>query len=488
MNNLIPHFISEQYKKNKHKGLFKAYTMFVDISGFTQLTETLMKHEKDGAEVLTEALNNIFNPVVKNIFDNGGMISTFAGDAFTAIFRGRNKRVLESAIYVNKFFKDNKIIDTKYGKFEMGVKVGLSYGKVDWGILGKHGKHTYYFKGEAIDGCAESEHRANKSDIVLDNKIIEKLKIDNGKLVVKEDGYFKFKTKAVKPKPVKARSEQFKLTTKDLSPFILDAVIGFKGKAEFREVVSVFISFDKPRSTTALNEFVTQLIEGSYNYGGYFNKVDFGDKGGVALLLFGAPVSYENNIERALNFVLHLNNSINKLKFRAGITFGTVYSGIMGGKERYEYTAIGDIVNLSARFMMKAKWNKFWVSDHISENQDRTHRFNKLGKFKFRGKSGKITAYELVQKKEKGEAALFDGKIIGREVELKQLKKYTKPIFRNSFAGVTYIYGEAGIGKSRLVYELKQKLKDKVNWFYLPCENILKKSFNPVIYFLKNYF
>ena len=83
MNNLIPEFISEQYKANKLSGTFKAYTMFVDISGFTQLTETLMKHQKYGAEVLTDILNNIFNPIVKNIYNNNGIITTFAGDAYS---------------------------------------------------------------------------------------------------------------------------------------------------------------------------------------------------------------------------------------------------------------------------------------------------------------------------------------------------------------------------------------------------------------------
>ena len=75
MHNLIPYYISEQFKNNILKGSFKAYTMFVDISGFTKLTEMIMKHEKDGAEVLTEVLNIIFNPLVKNIYENGGIIS-----------------------------------------------------------------------------------------------------------------------------------------------------------------------------------------------------------------------------------------------------------------------------------------------------------------------------------------------------------------------------------------------------------------------------
>ena len=496
MNNLIPYYILEQYKINNFKGSFKAYTMFVDISGFTKLTETLMKHKKDGAEVLTEVLNIIFNPIVKSIYANGGIISTYAGDAFTAMFEIKpgsentkvNHGIINSALYVNKHIKDNKVIETKYGKFSMRVKVGLSYGKVDWGIIGKGGKNTYYFKGEAIDGCTKSEHNAEKDEIVLDDKIIKQLAIDEEHLIVKDDGYYKLLPETIKLDSKKTKSVTFKYTKKDLQSFIPDSIINFRGKAEFREIVSVFISFDESEKEPVLNEFVIELIEESSNYGGYLNKIDFGDKGGVALILFGAPISHENNIERALNFILQIRKNITDLKFRTGITYGTVYAGIMGGEERCEYTAIGDIVNLSARYMMKAEWNEFWISENIVKKVNRIYEFKKAGDFEFKGKTGEIPVYELIKKKESIEETFFEDEIVGREEELKQLDNYIRPIYKNKFAGIIYVYGEAGIGKSRLVWELKKQVSATLNWFYFPCEEILRKSFNPIIYFLKNYF
>ena len=510
MRNLIPHLISEQYKQNNFNGSFEAYTMFVDISGFTKLTETLMLHKKDGAEVLTDVLNSIFDPIVEKIYQNNGMISTFAGDAFTAIFPVVDEKsyetVLTSAKYINSFFKDNKIVDTKFGKFDMGVKVGISYGGVKWGILGKGGKHTYYFRGEAIDGCAKSEHHAEKGDIIIDNKFAGQFKNENPQSMLLKssnnkigDNHLKLDASSIEFETSKQIVKEFELKEEDLTPFTLDTVIFLKNKAEFREVVSVFISFDEPDSKESLNIFTTELIKQSYNYGGYFNKIDFGDKGGVALLIFGAPISYENNIERALNFILDIKNKSLNINFRAGITSGTVYAGIIGGEKRCEYTAIGDIVNLSARFMMKSKWGEFWVSKEILNNQQAVYEFKDLGVFEFKGKSGKIPAYKLIKKKEKVQNRFFDDKIFGREEELKKLKKFVEPIFKTrKSTGILYIYGEAGIGKSRLVYELKTRLTTETpiinyqlppfNWFYMPCEEIIRKSFNPIIYFLTNYF
>ncbi len=56
MKNLIPHFIQNQYKKEKFAGNFEALTMFVDISGFTPLIEALMKGGDEGAEILSNIL------------------------------------------------------------------------------------------------------------------------------------------------------------------------------------------------------------------------------------------------------------------------------------------------------------------------------------------------------------------------------------------------------------------------------------------------
>ena len=67
MRPLIPDFIHKQYWANRFKGQFSAVAMFVDLSGFTSLTEALMQYHRDGAETLTDILNNVFNPVVAQI-------------------------------------------------------------------------------------------------------------------------------------------------------------------------------------------------------------------------------------------------------------------------------------------------------------------------------------------------------------------------------------------------------------------------------------
>ena len=184
MRNLIPHFIQEEYKKGNFEGNFEALTMFVDVSGFTPMTQALMKHGHEGAEILAKIMNGIFDLLIDAVYECGGFVSVFAGDAFTAIFPiggdviPANEFVLHVFACVGRIqsvFLRHGIQTTPYGQFTLQFKVGLSGGTVNWGIVGKTEK-TFFFRGEAIDGCAISEHRADKGDIIFDEQVAQAIR------------------------------------------------------------------------------------------------------------------------------------------------------------------------------------------------------------------------------------------------------------------------------------------------------------------------
>ena len=146
MKNLLPHFIHDQFQQGNFEGSFQAFSMFVDISGFTQMTETLMKGGNEGAEILSAILNKIFEPTVDAIYERGGFISTFAGDGFTAIFPLLPKHAfhtLACAEGIRTIFEKHSFQKTRFGEFTFGVKIGLSHGCVEWGIVGS----SYAFCG-----------------------------------------------------------------------------------------------------------------------------------------------------------------------------------------------------------------------------------------------------------------------------------------------------------------------------------------------------
>ena len=115
MRPLVPTFIIERFKKNEKRGSFCSTTLFVDISGFTPLTEQLMQHGTEGAEILSDILDQIFEPLVEQVYAQDGIIPHFAGDAFTAIFEGNKTNVVANiALEMKLKFDKNPFIQTKF--------------------------------------------------------------------------------------------------------------------------------------------------------------------------------------------------------------------------------------------------------------------------------------------------------------------------------------------------------------------------------------
>jgi len=481
---ILPWVILDNFDKKNLSGKFNATTMFIDISGFTAMTQTLMKNGKEGAEILTQVINEVFTPSIDSIYNSGGFISTFAGDAFTAIFpedKTNPNDALVSANKINEIFTKIGIQKTKFGNFELAVKIGLSFGNVEWGIIENDIQNAYYFKGTAIEMASDSEHQCSKGEIVVDENIlnlvesnIESCEISNGYRKV-----YNIIDKTTSFVPQNEHTKQI-----DVSPFIPKSILDLNTQGEFRDIVSCFVSFNEEN----FEQYISQVITLADQYGGYFNKVDFGDKGGVALILFGAPVGIEKAIERACDFALSINN-ISGFSMRAGLTFGTVFAGIIGSEKRCEYTALGMGVNLSARFMMNANWGDLYLDKNVFNNIKNTFQVNFLGERNFKGFVADIPVYSLNGKKEITSDYIFEGKLFGRQNELRKLNTYLESIHKGEFGGVVYVDGAVGIGKSRLVSEFKKGQDlSKLNWFAMPCDDILRKNFNPVIHFLKRYF
>jgi class 3 adenylate cyclase/tetratricopeptide (TPR) repeat protein len=497
LRNLIPHFIQQKFKAGSEHGNFEAFTLFIDLSGFTSLTETLMKQGKEGAEQLSFHLNSIFEPLVNLVYCEGGFIPYFAGDSFTAIFPKSSDQdtpevLIKTAELLRDFFQKNGIRKTRFGDFNFGIKIGLGEGDVEWGIVGNE-KKAFYFRGEAINAAAQSQYNAEEQEIILNE--VFKLKFENfiPAIELKKDEYFRFSKIHEFPDIENCLNQIPDIDLDILSNFFQKEVIQYDDNGEFRNVISVFISFTGVDTHDALNNFVSIVLDEISSFSGYFKEVDFGDKGGVLVAFFGAPVTFENNNKRAIEFVLALEEELKDLRrttplnFRIGITSGNAFTGTVGGVERCQYAAVGNRVNLAARIMIYANYGQVLVDETIQKSQ--YFRFNHKGDIQYKGIDEDIPTYELLGKNI-DDQQVFGGKMVGRQKDLEQLINFSKPILNNDFAGVAYLFGEAGIGKSRLSFEMRSQLRKigSVSWMTCQADQILKKPLNPFIYFLKNYF
>ncbi|MDD3626368.1 MAG: adenylate/guanylate cyclase domain-containing protein, partial [bacterium] len=486
MSQSVPSFILEQYKKRKLSGSFNGYSMFLDITGFTSITEKLMSYGKEGAEILSGTINRIYDPVIKEIYLRNGYISSFAGDAFTAIFN-TSEDIINSAHAIISIFQKEKHQKTKFGKFSLSASIGISYGKIDWGIVGGENKKNYYYSGDAIKRCMQSEHLASSSEIILDSYFLKNLK--TSELSLKKIGPNNFKLIPGEFPPAKIKKKIPVQRKSHPGDFLPDSIPVFPSLGEFRNVVSVFVEFRGKNDWKSLNHFFTQILTKIDKYGGYLNNIEFSPEKKSFSVFWGIPLTYENILNRALDFSLSLKDEF-KAGIKTGITYGTVYSGFIGSNIRAAYSCIGDLVNLAARLVSKSRSGTIVLNKSTAIQSQPQYNLQKLGAFKYKGKSSAVTTYKLLNKnktRDKHETTQF---FFGRETEQKSIVSFLNPIFKSDFAGILYVYGQPGIGKSKLIEHSLEEEKEKRSFqvFLMQTDQILKSSLNPVTYFLNDFF
>jgi predicted ATPase/class 3 adenylate cyclase len=505
MYNLIPRLVHQQYGSERRHGRIQGGTLFLDIAGFTVMTRELMERGREGAEVLAALLNRVFAPVIRCVYERRGWIAGFAGDALTCVFpvvsepteEGRAlpgapllaaaaQATLEAAQEIACFFTAERVQQTALGTFELSVKIGLSAGEVEWGIVGPAEHKGYFVRGPAMDGCAHAVERARPGEVVIDPALQKLLPADAGHSAGLE---------AAPRREALAEADSFRCTEAVLARFhpqlAAPATQTVLAQGEFREVALIFLSFEGLDDLAALDSFASLVARINDRFDGYWSGLEFGDKGGLFHLSFGAPLGHEDNVERALRFAFALREQAPALptpalRWRAGITFGLVYTGMIGSPLRGTYTWLGDTVNLAARLATNAGWGEILTSESVAHH--RRFVFEELGERSYKGFARPLPTFRLVGTAA-GDEILYAHPMVGRTKELRDLEAAAAPALDGRFAGAVMVYGDPGIGKSRLFHELRRRLSEaRARWFVGQVDPILRQPFNPFVYFLQRYF
>ncbi|MGD8858052.1 MAG: AAA family ATPase, partial [Chloroflexota bacterium] len=494
MHRLVPHFIQERYAAGRLAGSFEAVTLFVDISGFTPITDAIMGHGQHGAEVLAGIIREVFDPLVRSVFEHGGFVTNFAGDAFTAVFPIEDssdvsmRSALAAAWRMQQEMASAADYPTPYGNFTMSVKVGLSLGQMSWGIVSsKNGRRAaYYFQGPAIDGCANAQRLARAGEVVVDAAVREAA----GSMIAAVPVGDQFRVTEVNdelsaPQPVNLGQVQADIVNHFFPPEALQQELS----GELRPVVSMFVGLPTVRTEDQLEVFLQLIFELQDRYGGLLNRLDYGDKGANLLLFWGAPIAHENDVTRALNFIVDLRSQT-IIPVSAGITYGIAHSGYSGGALAGEYTCHGRGTTLAARLMQAAPRGEVWVDEQVAERARRHFELEFEDAIVFKGFASEQKVFILLERKEAGEV-FYQGRLFGRQAEQEQLAGFIEPLWQGQQAGAMVVWGESGIGKSRLVDAFLSGQRDtaglEFSVFVCQADEILRESLNPFRYWLRRY-
>ena len=246
------------------------------------------------------------------------------------------------------------------------------------------------------------------------------------------------------------------------------------------------------------------LIHKVHDYEGTVNEMT----GDGIMALFGAPIALEDAPQRAIRSALAINREMGRfsertgeeiggipsLKMRIGIHTGPVVVGTLGNNLRVEFKAVGDTVNLASRMEGLAEPGTTYVTEETFKLTEGLFRFEALGEKNVKGKEAPVKVYRVIAPS--GRRTRFDVSaergltpFVGRGRELELLLDG----FERSKAGrgqAFSIMSEAGVGKSRLLYEFRKAVSNEdVTFLEGKCLSYSRDvAYHPVIDVLKSNF
>jgi len=196
--------------------------------------------------------------------------------------------------------------------------------------------------------------------------------------------------------------------------------------------------------------------------------------GDEVMALFGAPVAHEDDAARCLTAALDMMASFASftsargldLGMHIGVETGTVVTGGLGSRGREEYSVIGDAVNLAARLAEASEAGQIIVGPAAHRLGAESFEFQALAPLDLKGKSEPVPVFLLAGARPDAgpERRLrVSSPLVGREAEMRQLGAAVAALVSGSGAAIALV-GEPGLGKSRLVAELRGGSPAGVRW------------------------
>ncbi|SAK49574.1 adenylate/guanylate cyclase domain-containing protein [Caballeronia ptereochthonis] len=216
----------------------------------------------------------------------------------------------------------------------------------------------------------------------------------------------------------------------------------------------------------ALRELIsrfTALVDGIVlAYGGTIDK-HIGD---AVMALFGAPRAHETDPLRAARAALDIHAALADLDARSkahrarplqahiGIACGEVLAGAVGRAGVQDYTVHGDSVNLAARLVAAASAGETLLSDGVRRALADSTICEPMGELRFKGIEAPTRVWRL-QSAVQEPVRANRGHFVGRQAELEQFRVIARVCAEQRAGHVVHVRGPAGIGKTRLVEEMR---------------------------------
>jgi class 3 adenylate cyclase/tetratricopeptide (TPR) repeat protein len=309
--------------------------------------------------------------------------------------------------------------------------------------------------------------------------------------------------------------EKLRKIQKYLPSGLVKKILAQKGKieGERRQVTVMFCDMEgfTPLSEKVgheeaydlVDEIFEILIDMVHQYEGTVNEMT----GDGILALFGAPIALEDAPQRAIRsaFAIHRElvkfsdrlmqkRGLRPIRMRIGIHTGPVVVGAVGNDLRVKFTAVGDTVNLASRMEDLAEPGTTYVTENTFKLTEGLFRFEALGEKEVKGKETLVNVYRVIApstRRTRFDVSAERGltPFLGREREIDLLLDGYKRA-RAGRGQTFFIVSDAGVGKSRLLYEFRKAVTNEdVTFLEGRCLSYSRGvAYHPIIDILKSNF
>jgi len=447
---------------------------FVDISGFTAMSEQLSSLGKAGAEEVTDVMNTTFSALLEEAYGLGGGLLKFGGDALLLLYEGEGHaaRAARAAFEMRRTLRGIGRPKTSAGTVQLRMHAGLNTGRFQFFLVGESHRELLV-TGPAATRTVEMEAASEAGEILLSPETAAELDPSTlgdekgpGRLLQAAPDA----TGALQPLPEVDGIPIQLAVPKPLRAQLLE-VGPFEGEHRHAAIAFVrysgideIISTEGPASAAeAIDVLARTIQQAADDHDVTFLESDVDRDGGRIILVSGAPQTFGDDEERLLRTVRAIVDAGLPFPVHIGVSEGRVFTGQVGAPFRRTYTILGDTAALAARLMAKAPEDEIWVAASAYERGGARFASTELEPLQLKGKSepqravvlGELGA-EAEQEAEGGEEKL---PFVDRERERAVLGAAVAPV-RMGFGTMVELIGEPGIGKSRLADELRENCGD----------------------------
>lgn len=454
--------------------------MFVDVAGFTGLSEALAGRGVEGAEVLERTIADYFDGLLDEVERHGGLPLKISGDALTLLFPvepGGRVPHLSDAVRHAVACAD-ALRRTSPGTEGLAHKIGVGCGRLISGIVGE-GRQELVYGGPALEQAVRAEHAATAGEVWLSPEVVQVLA--DSRLPPAGDAPIRLPDPFVaaapsrehlhlSPPPATAETNEeawLSLVPEAVREHARGGTLNWLTRHQSLTVLFVGcpeLTLDHPDNLAELDRHYQAMARVVHTHGGFVSEMETGDKGTKLIALFGAPNMLEDATRAAVRCAAEMQEEARRLgtapSQRIGMCSGRMYVGRVGCRALVKYSALGDRMNLAARLMVHAGPWEVVAEARTAERTGLWATWSAPRRIQVKGKIEAVTVHRLEGLREDAPEQRRGTGLVGRRDELVLLESRLEVLARGS-GGILDVAGGPGSGKSRLGMALWRRATEK---------------------------